>query len=152
MQGSLDHNEHSTDSNRIVFCNMYKKFGHLSSECHSRIRGCFACGSLEHFIGNCPKQYDGQASPTMNRSQNNNSNQCSQDYRSQSGRGNFSGNNRGNQRYNRNSSYGRSSYNRNLSNDRSSHNRNHNYSYSGSRYSRGNYQNDNSHIRNQSQS
>ena len=163
LQGSLDHNEHSTDSNRVVFCNMCKKFGHLSLGCHSRIRCYFARGSLEHFIGNCPRRYDGQASSTINRSQNNNSNQGSQDYRSQSGRGNFSGNNRGNQRYNRNSSYDRSSYNRNSSNDRNtyyrnssndsrSHNRNHNYKDSGSRNSRENYRNDNRHIRNQSQS
>ena len=56
-----------------------KMFGHFNSEYYSRIRGCFACGSLQHFVGNCPWRYDApsptdeQASAAINATQDNNS-------------------------------------------------------------------------------
>ena len=141
---------HSHVSDRVVFCDLCKKFGHFESRCYSRIRGCFTCGSLEHFVRNCPGRYGAQSSshlnePTaVNRAQNSSSIQSSQDNRSQfvsqqRGRGSFPGNNRGYKGYNRDSSSDRNSYNR--SNDMNSQNINFSDNYSGPVYSRGHYQN-----------
>ena len=144
-----NHNTHSRNFDRVVFCDLCKKFGHFDSACYSRIKGCFACGSLEHFARSCPGRYHAQsfsnlsASSAVNGTQNGNSIQSSQNNRSQfvsqqRGRGGFPRNNRGYQSYNRDSSNDRNSYNR--SNDMNSRNRNFSDNYSRP-YSRGHYQN-----------
>lgn len=51
-------NESHLQFNQLKFCDICKRFGHLEEYCRVKLRACFICGSPQHFIKDCPRNYN----------------------------------------------------------------------------------------------